>query len=412
MTISTELEYRSGFSNVQVPGPEERLPALGRIRPRSAPGRPNRPLIIGIHMRSMSRSFLLAGLLGALSVGAVCLPASGQALDRDIVTTTRPLTAAQSTKVADFANAQITRITQGDAANLIEARDTIIQDTRRPGVTGVFLRAYSTALVPGIRTLLDKSGTGDELFPLRAENSLRILAFLRTPESLELLLASNNPSRVSDRGQRLVAAGLVPLAVEPVPQSGLNSGALTGLARDISNNLRDESDWLVALEDLRAMNAIALNPGMTKENRAEVRSMQFEAYADLANRVDASDQPSELVLSIHRAMLGLRDRLLANATASDVSNKQIAQTLRSMLVTIGEATVKQWDGLQKSSQMYAAYEGTLRIGAQLLSLLDGRPDDAIDALAAPMTEASKTRPDGPARDKALANIKAALKKLG
>ena len=362
-------------------------------------------------MRSMSRSFLLAGLFGVLSAGAVCLPASGQALDREIVTTTRPLTAAQTSKVSDFAAAQLSQIAQGDASSLIEARDSIIQDTRRPGVTGVFLRAYSKELVPGIRKILDKPGTGDDLFTLRAENSLRILAFLRTPESVDLLVASNNPSRVSDRGQRLVAAGLVPLAVEPVPQSGLNSGGLTAMARDISENLRDETDWLVALEDLRAMNAIALNPGMTKENRAEVRSMQFQAYADLANRVEASDQPSELVLSIHRAMLGLRARLLANATAGDVSNKQIAQTLRSMLTTIGEATVKQWDGLQKSSQMYAAYEGTLRIGAQLLSLLEGRPDEAIDALAAPMTEALKTRPGGSARDKALANLKAALKKL-
>ncbi|MBC04223.1 MAG: hypothetical protein CMJ34_13125 [Phycisphaerae bacterium] len=362
-------------------------------------------------MRSMSRSLLLAGLLGILSSGALCLPASGQALDREIVTTTRPLTAAQASMVADFANAQLSRITEGDAANLIEARDTIIQDARRPGVTGVFLRAYSTALVPGIRTLLDKSGTDDELFPLRAENSLRILAFLRTPDSVDLLVSASNPSRVSDRGQRLVAAGLVPLAVEPVPQSGLNSGALTGLARELSNNLRDENDWLVVLEDLRAMNAIALNPGMTRQNRSEVRSMQFEAYADLADRVEKADQPSELVFSIHRAMLGLRDRLLANATASDVSNKQIAQTLRNMLTTIGNAAVKQWDGLQKSSKMYAAYEGTLRIGAQLLSLLDGRPDDAVDALATPMTEALKTRPDGPARDKALANLKSALKKL-
>ena len=363
-------------------------------------------------MRSMSRSFLLAGLLGTLSLGAVCLPASGQALDSEIVTTTRPLTAAQTSVVSDFAKAQLSRMAEDDAASLIEARDTIIQDTRRPGVTGVFLRAYSTALVPGIRDLLKESSNEDQLSSLRAENALRILAFLRTPESLDLLISVNNPTRVSDRGQRLVAAGLVPLAVEPVPQSGLNSGALTGLARDISNNLRDESDWLIALEDLRAMNAIALNPGMTKENRSEVRSMQFQAYDDLANRVEASEAPSELVLSIHRAMLGLRARLLANATAGDVSNKQIAQTLRGMLTTIGKATVKQWDGLQKSSQMFTAYEGTLRIGAQLLSLLDGRPDDAIDALAEPMTRTLKDRPDGPARDKALADLKDALKKLG
>jgi hypothetical protein len=111
-------------------------------------------------------------------------------------------------------------------------------------------------------------------------------------------------------------------------------------------------------------------------------------------------------------MLGLRARLLDNATAGDVSNRQIAGTLRGMLVKIAEATVKQWSGLQKSQKMYVAYEGTLRIGAQLLSLLEGRPDDAINALANPMNIALDDRPGGPDRDKALANLKSAIKNAG
>ncbi len=370
-------------------------------------------------MRSISRSFVLSGLFGLVFAGALCPTASGQggrnsaqAIDREIVTTTRPLSGTQSSQVTEFADARLAELGDGDIGDLIEARDTIIQDTRRPGVTGVFLRAYSNALVPGIRDILEKSGSGDELSAIRAENALRILAYLRTSDAAELLVFANNPNRISDGGRRLVAAGLIPLAVEPVPQSGLNSGVLTSLAREISNNLRDESDWLVALEDLRAMNAIALNPGMSKQNRAEVRSMQFQAYADLANRIESSNEPSELVFSIHRAMLGLRARLLDNATAGDVSNRQIAQTLRSMLVKIGDAAIKQWNGLEKNQRMYVAYEGTLRIGAQLLSLLQGRSDNAVDALAEPMNAALKARPGGPERDKALANLKAAVKKLG
>jgi hypothetical protein len=115
------------------------------------------------------------------------------------------------------------------------------------------------------------------------------------------------------------------------------------------------------------------------------------------------------VKAIYRAMLGLRERLLDNSTAGDISNRQIANTLREMLKRIGSAAVRQWNGLEADPAMFQAYEGTLRVGAQLLSLLERRQDPKINALAAPMTAVGE---NGDSSDQALTGLKAALKNLG
>ena len=368
----------------------------------------------GTLMRSTRRSHTLTGLATLVLAAGIALPATaqgrgdaGRPLDRALVSTTRPLSNEQQAQVKAFADAQLEALAQGDAEDMIAARDAIIQDARRPGVTGVFLRAFSSELVPGIDQMLQQQGDGMQT--MRAENGLRILTFLRTPEALEIIVSTTNPVDVKDDSRRLVAAGLLPIAVEAVPQSGLGSAVLTSTARRLSEHLVEDANWIVVLEDLRAMNAIALNQNLTKENRAEVREMQFNAYARLANGIASSDTPSPIVKAIYRAMLGLRERLLDNSTAGDISNRQIANTLREMLKRIGSAAVRQWNGLEADPAMFQAYEGTLRVGAQLLSLLERRQDPRINALAAPMTAMTEK---GDSSEQALAGLKAALKNLG
>ena len=368
-------------------------------------------------MRSTRRSHTLTGLATLVLAAGIVLPANAQSrgndgrpLDRELVSATRPLSTEQQGQVKAFAATQLEALADGDAEDLIAARDALIQDARRPGVTGVFLRAFSSELVPGIEKVLQQQGDGMQT--MRAENGLRILAFLRTPEALELIVATTNPNDVKDKSRRLVAAGLVPIAVEAVPQSGLGSAVLTSTARRLSENLVDDSDWIVVLEDLRAMNAIALNRILTDENRSEVRDMQFNAYARLANGIASSDAPSPIVKAIYRAMLGLRERLADNSTAGDISTRQIATTLQEMLKRIGSAAVRQWDGLEANPDMFEAYEGTLRVGAQLFSLLEGRPNAKINALAAPMAAVTVNGSTRESYNQALAGLKAALKNLG
>lgn len=336
-------------------------------------------------MRSTRRRSSLFGLTSLLLVAGLALPAAGQGrndpgapLDRELVSTSRPLSASQEDRVRAFAAFQLEGLSDGNIDSMVEARDAIIKTTTGPNVTGVFLRSFSNALVPGIQQLLERDSGPDQF--MRAENGLRVLAFLHTPEALAILIETTDPGRTKDEGRRLVAAGLVPVAIE----EGLGSAVLVSTARDLAENLLKEPSWLVVLEELRGINAIALSPELTEQNRATVRAMQFDAYARLANAIAADAKPDPKVKAIYRAMLGLRERLRGNALAGDVSSQQVASTLRAMLKRIGTATVKQWDGLTRDRSLFVAYEGCLRVGSQLLSLLENDIDPKMNALAAPM----------------------------
>ncbi|MEE2972148.1 MAG: hypothetical protein VX672_03400 [Planctomycetota bacterium] len=337
-------------------------------------------------MRFTRRRSSLFGLTSFLIVAGLALPAAGQGRDdpdaplsRDLVSTSRPLTASEEDRVRAFTAFQLNVLSDGDVDSMIEARNAIIKTTTGPDVTGVFLRSFSNALVPGIQRLLERDSGTDQF--MRAENGLRILAFLHTPEALALLIETTDPDRCRDEGRRLVAAGLVPVAIE----EGLGAAVLVSTARDLAENLLKEPSWLVVLEELRGINAIALSPDLTEQNRATVRTMQFDTYARLANAIAADANPDPKVKAIYRAMLGLRERLRGNALAGDVSNQQIASTLREMLKRVGAAAVKQWDGLTRNRGLFVAYEGCLRVGSQLLSLLEGDIDRRMNALAAPMS---------------------------
>ncbi len=311
-----------------------------------------------------------------MAIGQTTLP-------QDIVGSSRPLSSAQQSTVEEFASGQMAEMANGDPTEVVAARNTLVQTARRAGVTGVFLRAYSKAILPKATDILAAAE------PMRAENTLRVLAFLRTPESLGILVSSTDPAKIDDEGRRLVAAGLLKVAVEGGDKSGLDSAVLTSTARSLAENLDEDSSWIVVLEELRALNTIALSPALRKENRNEIRGIQFGAFQQLSNRIEASNEPSELVQAVYRAMLGLREKLLDNSAAGDVSNKEIAKTLRLMLKNIADAAIKQWSGLQQNRRSFMAYEGVLRVGSQLLSLLDGRADPKAEALREGI-EAGKT----------------------
>lgn len=361
---------------------------------------------------TMRSSRVVRSLSLLIAVGGLCVPSmeavaqrrGPAAISTEIVQSTSPLDAAQRREVEAFTRTHVSELANGDPAEVVSARDALLGPTRLLNVTGVFLRSYSEAIIPAITPILDSDDS------MRAENALRVLAFLRTPESTGLLVESIDPARTTDSTRRLVAAGLLGLTVEAVPHSGLGSAVLVSTARGIAEAAAVETDWLVTLEELRALNAIALNPTLTKENRAQVRGMQFQAFAEIAGRIESNTTPDPLVHAIYRAILGLRGKLLDNALAGDVSTKDIAATLRGTLIDIAGGAIRQWNGLDQDPSMLEAYEGTIRVGAQLFSLLEGRQDAKIDALAAPMSAALAAKPGSPARREAKAALEAALAK--
>ena len=326
-------------------------------------------------MRLFSRITL--ALFTSLAVASASAAAQ-QPLPQDIVASSQPLSGNQESQVRAYADYWAGELADGDFQEMAQARDELVKSSRRAGVTVVFLQAYSSALMPHLTEMIN----GKE--SIRAENALRVAAFLRTPKAAGLVVAQADPSRNRDEMRRLVAAGLLPVAVEDVKESGLNSAELTTLARSISQALEKETNWHVVLQDLRAMGAIASSKTLTGVNRRVVRELQFQSFNELVNRAATSSTPSPLIQAVYRALLDLRMRLISDGTAANNNTRELASKLRISLKTIGNAAIKQWQGLSTDSEARTSYEGALRVGSQLLSLLEGTPDSRAAALAEAM----------------------------
>ena len=290
------------------------------------------------------------------------MPAS---LPQDIISSRSAITSTQKGKIDDYVG-QLTEIlveSDSNSPDLTKARDLLIQSTRLAGVTPVFLRTYSDIVIEKVEPLV----FGDDA--LKSENALRVVAFLQTPQALGLLVETLDTERNKDASRRLVAAGLLPVAIAPGAKSNLDSAGLANSARNIALSVRGETDWVVVLEELRALNKIALNPILADQNRAEIRTIQFETYKSIADRIASSATPSDMIFAIHRAMLSLRTQLISNSTASDFDVARAAKLLEGILTEIAEGSVKQWSELEKKPRYQKAYEASLKIGSQLLSLL-------------------------------------------
>jgi hypothetical protein len=326
-------------------------------------------------MRLSSRfAITLFALLAASAAGAV----AQEPLPQTIVASSQPLSGAQEAQVQAYSEFWLNVLAVGDLDEMIDARDELVKSTRRAGVTSVFLQSFSTALLPQLSTIIDN---GDSI---RAENALRVAAFLRTPRSAELVAVQTHPQNASDPMRRLVASGLLSIAVADVRESGLNSAELATIAREISRALEVETNWHVVLQDLRALGAIATSRALNGANRGVVRELQFSSFENLVDRASEGTEPSPLMQGVYRAMLDLRMRMITSGSAASTESRELAGTLRRALSKIGAASIKQWTGLTESASARRAYEGTLRVGAQLLSLLDGSPDSRAAALAEAM----------------------------
>ena len=95
-----------------------------------------------------------------------------------------------------------------------------------------------------------------------------------------LIVDQINPDQVKDQYRRIVAAGLIHVAVAPTTQSGIDSGELTTLARAISMSATKETNWHALLQDLRALSIITNSPMLSEPNRISVRQIQFQTFID------------------------------------------------------------------------------------------------------------------------------------
>lgn len=306
--------------------------------------------------------------------------AQSRNLDKGIYQSTQSLDAGQKEMLQQFVQQWTDDLTSEDLAEAVNARDALIEPAENINSTQVFIRAYADALQPVLSNLIASENS------LHAENAMRVAAFLRTPRMVALIVDQINPDQVKDQYRRIVAAGLIHVAVAPTTQSGIDSGELTTLARAISMSATKETNWHALLQDLRALSIITNSPMLSEPNRISVRQIQFQTFIDVANKVASSEKPSPLMNAVYRAMIDYRANALKSGLEANDRTREAAQMLRRVLGILGNATVKQWNQLKKDPEAWKAYSGAFQSGAQVLMIMESRPPALAQQLSNAMSE--------------------------
>ena len=222
-------------------------------------------------------------------------------LPNSIVGASAPLSARDSQALADFVASWTTQIAEAEPLRVNQARGELISPARSPSATPIFIRAYSETLVPALAPIAG----GDDTF--RAINALQVARFLKSAEAVELIVVRVDPTQESDRAKRLVAAGLLAGAIR---DGQLNPVQLDGTTRRIASIAATESDWMVLLQFMEALDAIANLPNTPQASIDLARRSQLTVLEAAVSRMKGPDGNPELIEAIYRSLLELRNQLV------------------------------------------------------------------------------------------------------
>jgi hypothetical protein len=247
---------------------------------------------------------LLRASLLPMAVAVSASAASAQqaaSLPNSIVAASAPLSARDSQSVTDFVAGWTAQLADGDPLEVNKARGELISPARSPSATPIFIRAYSEAVVPALAPLVG----GDDTF--RAINALQVARFLRSAEAVELIVVRADPAQESDRAKRLVAAGLLAAAIR---DGQLNPAQLDGTTRRIATVAGTEADWMILLQFMEALDAIANLPNTPQASIDLARRSQLTVLEATVSRMKGPGGNPELIEAVYRSLLELRNQLV------------------------------------------------------------------------------------------------------
>ena len=247
-------------------------------------------------MHDSLAGLLLCGLLAAPATEAVAQRTD--AIPNRIVSANRTLGGADLETVRGFASLWADRLASGTPTEVNEARGEFVSVARSPSATPVFRRAYAAAVVEALGPVIEDEST------FRAVNALQAIRFLRTPEAVEVVVTHADPNRQRDSARRLVAAGLLAAAIA---DADLNPAQLDGTTREIASIASAESEWMILLQSMEALDAIANLPNAPAASIDLARRSQVATLEGAVSRMKGSP---ELVEAVYRTLLELRNQLV------------------------------------------------------------------------------------------------------
>lgn len=281
---------------------------------------------------------LLRASLVPMAVALSAATASAQqapSLPTSIVSASGTLSAADRQTLENFVSAWTSTLADGEPVRVNQARGELISPARSPSATPIFLRTYSEVLVPALQPTV----AGDDVF--RAINGLQVARFLKSPEAVELIVTRVDPASESLRPKRLVAAGLLAGAIR---DGQLNPAQLDGTTRRIAGIAGTEADWMILLQFMEALDAIANLPNVPAASVDLARRSQLAVLESAVARMKGPDGDPNLIEAIYRSLLELRNQLVRMSSSQRAAfSRQFGPVFTSIesAATAGLATAPE-----------------------------------------------------------------------
>jgi len=291
-------------------------------------------------------------LAAALAFVAPCSAQSG-GLSKDIVETRVALTSAQQSALGEYADRIGKVFTEGDPAEVVGARNEVIDLCRNVNASEIFRRDLGVALVKRFATLAKSTET------FRPTNAFIVAQFLRTPDALDFLLDNVDPATQPDASLRASAASHL---AKVAPHCGLVPAQTDAVAKRLANIASQETNWMAVTGEIEAvgeMLASKLPPAQAESVAASMANI----LNNVTQRVQSGEHP-DLVRALQRGLLVVRNQL----TTPQSPGKKLLQGIGPSLTAIDGMERKPPEQIAQNAQLDAAFKNVV-ITADLLQRL-------------------------------------------
>lgn len=244
------------------------------------------------------RTFLGTALIAAtLWTAAPCVAQVG-GMPADVVSSKKALSAEQHKKMEDALDPLLKQMEDGAPADVVQARNDLIDIARYPLLSESFRREFSGMLVNRFQALA-KPATA-----YQATNAFLVARFVGTAQAVDFLLDNMDKDAQPDVALRIAAAAQLPKALAPAQLSGAQ---LEALAKRVVAAAKDEPHWVVLSHDADAIGEMLRQKGVAAAQVDSIAQSEGAVINDIADRFLKGGTP-ELVQALHRVLLLARNQ--------------------------------------------------------------------------------------------------------
>lgn len=275
--------------------------------------------------------------------------------------TTNPLTASQSKTLGAFIDQGIQGLNSNDPAQVIEAREQLVQPLTRVGTSPVFREAFGQDFIEKARPILEGNR------PFNAHNALLVIANIRTGDAADFLarqLATVNDAR---NAQRIAASSMLVLTLRTTPADLIRPRQFNSIIRSITSGSSKETSWAVVQHGFEALVAIGSNPEVPEEIRTKAIEQEADLLKTTLSRI-AKDDSVQLARCVSPMVLLLRSQFIG---LSGTPRREFAGKIQPALVTIIEVGESAWMNIRSNAQLEKSYGDAIFQATVLARLVAG-----------------------------------------